>query len=305
LNNRLQLTHHPPPHSPSPASFAVNLAVNLVASVAMAKMLRPDNPPPAGTASSVNRVISPAELQTQRKLSKLARSFQKAVADASRIQNTTAPARRSQRLAQREDSRPSPFFSLPAELRNRIPGYACRGLGLQFWHGNTRVGAAYGSLLNEEGDYSCYVGPEYMDRLQPGLPAWMLLNKQMLVDGLRQFHRIATFFQMNDIDNPLQDKAKPLSVLRLDQARVVDLTYNERCFLNTWEETGVDGKKYYVVGMQPEDEAINKQAVYHLVSSPALQILTIGLCYGIFNYENFDLSIHDIRSGISFFDQLA
>jgi hypothetical protein len=105
------------------------------------------------------------------------------------------------------------------------------------------VGAAYRSLLNEESDYSCYVGPEYMDRLQPGLPDLMLLNKQILVEGLQQFHRTATFFQMNDIDNPLRDKAKPLSLLRLYQARVVDLTYNDRCFLNTWEETGVDGKK--------------------------------------------------------------
>jgi hypothetical protein len=80
----------------------------------------------------------------------------------------------------------------------------------------------------------------------------MLLNKQMLVEGLQQFHRTATFFQMNDIDNPLREKAKPLSLVHLDQARVVDLTYNDRCFLNTWEETGVDGKKYYVFTCAPD-----------------------------------------------------
>jgi hypothetical protein len=56
--------------------------------------------------------------------------------------------------------------------------------------------------------------------------------------------------------------------------------------------------------MQPEQEAVMKQVAYHLASSTALHILTIGLCYGVFNYHNFDLSIHDIRSGIGFFDQL-
>jgi hypothetical protein len=115
-------------------------------------------------------------------------------------------ARQSQRIAQREASQPSPFFSLPAELRNWILNYACRGIGLQFWHANTRVGAAYGSLIKNEGDYT-WDHLEYIDRLQPGLPSWMLLSKQMLAESLQQFQQIATFFQVNDDDNPLGNKA--------------------------------------------------------------------------------------------------
>jgi hypothetical protein len=41
-----------------------------------------------------------------------------------------------------------------------------------------------------------------------------------------------------------------------------------------------------------------------LVSS-TVQVLITSLCYGILNYDEFDLTINDIRSGINFFDQLS
>ena len=66
----------------------------------------------------------------------------------------------------------------------------------------------------------------------------------------------------------------------------------------------MNGKKFYIFGLRPEQEAVMKQAMCHLVSSPTLQVLTITLCYDVYNYEDFDLSIHDILSGITFFDQL-
>jgi hypothetical protein len=84
---------------------------------------------------------------------------------------------------------------------------------------------------------------------------------------------------------------------------VVNLTEYDPCYLNTREESEVNGKKSYIFGLRPEQEAVMKKAMYHLVSSPTLQVLTIALCYGVYNYEDFDLSIHDIRSGI-IFDQL-
>ena len=147
----------------------------------MAKMLRTNDASPAGKASSVNRLISPAELQLQTKISKLARSVQQAVTDASHPKSTAVPIRWSQRIAQREGSQASLFFSLPTELRSRILDYACAGVRLRFHHANTKVGTAY--QIKNETDYSCRPDP-YIASLRPGLPAWMLLSKQMLVGSL-------------------------------------------------------------------------------------------------------------------------
>jgi hypothetical protein len=36
------------------------------------------------------------------------------------------------------------------------------------------------------------------------------------------------------------------------------MTKRDSCYLDTWEESDVDGKKLYIFGMQPEMEAVKK-----------------------------------------------
>jgi hypothetical protein len=133
----------------------------------------------------------------------------------------------------------------------------------------------------------------------------MLLSKHMLQEALQQYHQFARFFQVSGLSARLQHKVNPLGLLRFDQASVVDLNKDDSCCLNTWEEKDENDTKLYIFGQQPEEEARIRQATYHLIGSPtALQILAIRFAYGVYDYDDLDLSIDDIRSGITFFDQL-
>ncbi|KAG9191192.1 hypothetical protein G6011_09280 [Alternaria panax] len=75
-------------------------------------------------------------------------------------------------------------------------------------------------------------------------------------------------------------------------------------FMRTWQEKDKLGQKYHVVDEQPADQAINEQAMYHLMSSPALPVFGIRIAYGVVNYGNIDLLIQDFRSGFTYLGNL-
>jgi hypothetical protein len=68
-------------------------------------------------------------------------------------------------------------------------------------------------------------------RRKAGLPAWLGVNKQILVEVLALFHRNARFFYTNDLDEPLHRQVASQGHLSLSRARSIDLTVATTPFL--------------------------------------------------------------------------
>ena len=122
---------------------------------------------------------------------------------------------------------------------------------------------------------------------------------------MAQFHFNALFFHLNYCDNPLTKIVRLPTHLSLVRAHIAQLIAFQPFYINIWFETDENGNKFYVFGATPDSEATVRQAIYHItLSLPALQCFEARFCFGALTYDLFDLLITDIRSGITYFEDL-
>jgi hypothetical protein len=205
---------------------------------------------PAEVASSVGRVRPPASLV----------NFMK----SSRRKDATAPSRRSTRVGRGQrytGNAPAPLsrlLSLPREIRDCIYDFAFQdssGTVILFRHVNMKFAAAYGTKYHETYWDSRY-RKIFKQSLSAGLPIWLGMNKQIIVEALELFHHNARFFYMNDLDEPLHQHLAAPRHISLTHARLVDLTAATMSSLFLLEDLRTSGDKKYTFSFDRDEEAI-------------------------------------------------
>lgn len=131
------------------------------------------------------------------------------------------------------------FFSVPAEIICMVYKYLLQDLLVRFAHVNMTVRVSMKE--KERFDWKTLI-----QNTSPGLPKWVLLNKQFLGETVDEVHRTAYFYQMQEYRAKRAGRIRTPLYMSLNQARRVRLL---DCFFDIQVKTGRDGKGYYTFGV--------------------------------------------------------
>ncbi|KAF1829939.1 hypothetical protein BDW02DRAFT_650986 [Decorospora gaudefroyi] len=259
--------------------------------------------------SSVDRVNTAGSLPNPVKAAKRKRRLP--------IDTTSPPLRRGHRAGRghkttgNRPTRPARLLLLPREIRNCIYHHAFEGSSgtvIQFRQGNITIAADYGTKIDM---MAWRYHEESWHPLENGLPTWLLMNKQVLIEALEFFHLKARFFYTINLAEPLIRHLTSHAYLSLERAVTVHFSTHRMLGLEIEQQTeNESGHKHWKVGLWRNEKAILEEAISHLTGpSPAVQSLTLRFSAFTMEWDylptsGFDPIVHDIRSRLGLDDQL-
>jgi hypothetical protein len=191
-----------------------------------------------------------------------------------------------------------PFFGLPPELRSIVYEHLLQHVLVRFLHVNTTVRVS--TKEKRRSDWKAL-----FQNASPGLPKWMLLNKQFLGEMVNELHRTAYFYQMQEHQPKRCGRVRAPLYLSLNQARRVRLLDSG---FDIQAKTDSDGKRYYTFGADKLAECLLRQSILHLVFPQShLQQLKVDFSYCAWELQRLRLPYEEsvtVRSKLKFLERL-
>lgn len=190
------------------------------------------------------------------------------------------------------------FFDLPREIRNQIYGLLCEKTLVRFRQHGMTIGAVYGRPRR-------YDPGSPLQNFERGLPAWLVANKKILLEGLAEFHHAAEFFYLDISGGSLKRGHGITRLFSINNARIIQMTKSGVDFsIAPVTKTDEDGKEYNTFEFH-KDQGAKLRRISRLLAAPSsLQVLTMDFYFSFLSGIVTKEPIGDIRFSVTMLDQL-